>query len=192
MQQGMLVVPAGGGFRFMQRLPNGGYHTFLENDPEALFKVVLDFRKDNNLPIGDLKAELARGISAPILPKLQESRSLRERVTAWLVNKQFGIVKYVSPEEATKRAELAMKCPYNIVNYADECLECYNSTLRGLYAIRQGRSTKYDNFLGACKHCGYDNQTAVHLQASCLPNTTGQPRPCWCSILDTDTVREVG
>lgn len=186
----MAVVPPGGGWRFQQRLPNGGYKTFICNSPDLLREEVLQFRINAGMPTDTLTDELKAGMSLPVRANIVESRSLRERVTAWLVNKQFGTIKYVTPEEANERAKLASQDPYNVVDYADSCIECFNSTLRGLVAIRQGRTTPYDAQLGACSHCGWDNRTVVHLQAESL-NLTGAAKPCWCSMLDTTPVKEL-
>lgn len=142
------------------------------------------------MPTENLDDELLRGVSMPsFLPAPPESRSLRERVTHWLVSKQFGTVKYVNQDVANARAKLAADCPFNKVNYADSCLECYQSTLRGLVAIRQGRTTPYDELLGACENCGWDNKTVVHLDISCLSGRSKDG--CWCSQIDENTDKEL-
>jgi len=182
----MSTVPPGGGFRFLQRLPNGAFKTFLEPSQAKLHEAVKQFRIDNSLPAGNLDRELKIGMSAPVVQEYNDQRSLRERVTSWLANRQFGTVKYVPNEIAEERAKLAAKDIHNILDYADACLECYQSTLRGLFAIRQGKTTSYDDKLGACDICGHDNKTVVHLQASCLPHLK-KDSPCWChTILEED------
>jgi hypothetical protein len=191
----MAVVPPGGGWRFLQKLPNGANRPFLATSKKKLYEEVLEFRRNNNLPTDTLQEELARGVSAPVTHSqvTAQGRSLRERVTNWLLGRQFGTVRYVSQDIADARASLAVACPNNVTNYADECIECFNSTARGLFAIRQGRTTPYDESLGACKVCGWDNRTAVHLAPSCLQNRDKglTPSECWCSKIDENTNREV-
>ncbi len=187
----MSVVPSGGGWRFLQRLPNGAMKTFLETSEAKLFDAVTEFRKNNNLPVGNLDRELKIGMSAPVAHVYSDQRSLRERVTSWLANRQFGTVRYVPQEVAEERARLAASDIHNIVEYADACLECYQSTLRGLFAIRQGKTTSYDDRLGACDIHGWDNRTAVHLDTNCLQGIKASD-PCWCaSLLDKDAPRGV-
>ena len=187
----MSVVPSGGGWRFLQRLPNGAFKTFLEPSQAKLHEAVRQFRIDNNLPAGNLDRELKIGMSAPVAQEYSDQRSLREKVTSWLANRQFGTVRYVPSDVAEDRAKLASKDPHNILEYADACLECYQSTLRGLFAIRQGKTTSYDDKLGACDIHGWDNRTAVHMDVSCLQGIKSTD-PCWCaSLLDKDAPRGV-
>src|SRR6266498_2725436 len=126
---GMGVIPAGG-FKFAQRLPNGGLHTFVGTSEEDLVRQIIVFRSQAGLEPGDPLIEVKSQISGVAHSPLGDQRSLRERVTGWLANKQFGVIRYVSQEEANERAKLASECPYNTPNYADFCIECYNSTLR--------------------------------------------------------------
>lgn len=188
MNPEMATVPSGGGWRFLQRLPNGQMYPFLATSQENLYKEVLQFRRANNLPTETLDQELKLGVSSPVTPVRQEGVSLRERVTRWLVERQFGTVKYVNQEVADARAKQASECPNNILKYADECIECYQSTNRGLLAIRQGKTTPYDDKLGACVLCGWDLKTAVHLADSCL---TSKNKDCDCVKIDDSTDKEL-
>ena len=192
MNPEMATVPAGGGWRFLQRLPNGQMRPFLTTSKQKLYEEVLLFRRTNNLPTETLERELELGVSSPVTPVRQDGFSLRERVTHWLLGRQFGTVRYVNQEVADERAKLASQDENNVTNYADECIECYQNTTRGLFAIRQGKTTPYDDKLGACLVHGWDNKTAVHLDASCLKGIKPTD-PCWCaSLLDKTTDSEVG
>jgi hypothetical protein len=180
----MSVVPSGG-HKFAQRLPNGSFHWFYAATSDDLVRQVIRFRAMNGIDPGNPYTEIKSQVSGATHKLPAEQRSLRERVTGWLSDLQFRTIRYVPQEEADARAKLAAECPYNIVDYADQCLECYQGTLRGLFAIRQGKSTQYDDKLGACSFHGYDNKTVVWLQPDVLSGIS-KDDPCWCHVLAKD------
>ena len=189
----MAVVPSGG-YRFVQRLPNGSFQQFAGLSHDDLFKQVRTFRLNNNIPIGDLESEIKQGISGPAHKAYNPQYSLRERVTGWKSNRMYQKIEFVGYEEAALRASICSNCPYNKVNYADDCIECYSHTEKDLFAMRQDRTTPRDSLLGACEICGHDNKTAVHLSGNNLlhrVNHEGELREkhpaCWLLDMDSDT-----
>lgn len=159
----MKVVPPGGLFQFAQKLPNNQFHFFYSSLEEDLIAQVRQYRLNNNIPLGDLSNEIAM-FQKGRQPKIPgDVRTLRERVTNWKSNRMFNKIEFVSPEEAESRAEICVNCPFNQINYADDCIECHRSTARDLFAMREGKKTTNDQWLGACQITGQDNQTAVQL-----------------------------
>ena len=195
---GMAVVPPGGGWRHAERLPDGSYHPFLASTEADLIKQVTQFRVDNGFPIGDVEIDVKSGSTPRPIPMMGDQRSLRERVTAWKANRQFGSLTLVDQETANKRAKQAALCSHNILDYADDCLACYSHTLQDLYAMRQGKSTPYDNKLGADSICGHDNKTAVWLDEKHLKHRVNYIEKlekecpnCWLLKLDKPIPKEV-
>lgn len=195
----MGVIPPGG-FKFAQRLPNGGFHWFFASTRDDLVRQLIQFRSQAGIEAGDPLTETKHLVSGAshTLNTYRDGRSLRERVTAWKANRQFGKLELVDQETANERASLAAQCSHNVLNYADSCLECYSSTLRDLFAMRQGKSTPYDSQLGADSICGHDNQTAVWLDAKHLKHIVNyldelkEKCPnCWLLKLDQNTNKEV-
>jgi hypothetical protein len=161
---------------------------------DDLFKQVRTFRLNNNIELGNLEAEIKQGISGPSHKVYNPQFSLRERVTGWKSNRMYHKIGFVSPERATHRADICQDCPYNNLKYADDCIECFSHTNKDLYAMRQGRTTDQDEWLGACEICGHDNKTAVHLSKDNLQHKVNfekelqEKHPvCWLLDMDNDT-----
>jgi hypothetical protein len=190
MNTGMAVIPPGG-FRFFQRLPNGSMMLFVGLGKEDLIKQVTTFRLNNNIDLGDVAVEIDKGISGASHKVPGDQRTLRERVTGWKSNRAYKPLEFVEPEEAERRAKICVDCPYNRVKYADDCIECFSSVERDLYAMRQGKGTEQDPWLGACEVCGHENKTAVHLDGADLLHRKNfeselkEKKPdCWLLQLD--------
>jgi hypothetical protein len=193
---GMSVVPHGD-WKFHQRLPNGGFKTFVGLSEDDLFKQVRQFRLNNNIDLGNLEFEIKQGISGPSHKVNEAGYSLRERVTHWKMNRYNQRLSFVDQDEAERRAAICADCPYNKVDYADSCAECHAGVERDLYAMRQGRSTEYR--LGACAITGQPNHTAVHLTEAGLKHriryteALRERHPsCWLLTLDEQADRGVG
>jgi hypothetical protein len=183
MQEGMRVVPAGGVWSHLERLPNGRYHQFIANTEEELWKQVQQFRLNNNLELGDIS-----DIKRKVVGKPPDERTLRDKVTGWVANRMFQQHEFVTPEEAKRRADICVDCPLNQVKYADSCIECHSKTERDAFALRGGQSTSQDSWLGACACFGHENKTAVWLTEKSLKhrvnNMEKSPEFCWMRKLD--------
>lgn len=191
MKAEMAIVPPGGVWKFVQKLPNGNVQMFVSWDETDLAKQVTKFRMNNNLEIGDVKAEIERSMR-PRTANLKDERSLRERVTGWKSNRAYQKLEFVSPEEAERRAQICVDCPFNQAKYADDCIECHAHVEQDLYAMRQGRTTSQDQWLGACQITGQENKTAAQLAEHNLlhrNNFTAELREkkpdCWLLSLDS-------
>lgn len=196
MKPEMAVVPPGGVWKYMQRLPNGQFKMFVSWDETDLAKQVTDFRLQNNLEAGDVKKEIERGMR-PRTANLPDQRSLRERVTGWKANRAYQPLTFVEPEEAERRAQICVDCPFNQVKYADDCVECFAHVEQDLYAMRQGKTTSQDERLGACQLCGHENKTAVQLDQINLLHRNNFTKElqekapkCWLLKLDTNQPKE--
>jgi len=190
----MAVVPPGGVWSYTQTLPNGTTRQFTDVSEAALVKQVKDFRITNRLEVGDVESDVRRKRAAA----LPESRSLRERVTGWAANRSYAKLEFVDPEIADKRASICVDCPFNVVHYADDCKECYAHVEQSLYAMRAGRETPQDHWLGACQMAGHENKTAVQLDEKNLLHRNSYTKElqdkhpaCWLLHLDSEPRREV-
>jgi hypothetical protein len=195
-QSGMGVIPAGGLFKFAQRLPNGNYYFFTDLLESGLVKQVIQYRVNNNLPVGDVAAEVNQYLEGNKPKPLGETRSLRERVTNWKINRSLKPLEFVTQEQADERALICADCPFNQVKYADDCKECYSTTTRDLFAMRKGKTTPSDPWLGACQITGQDNVTAVHLdddnlnyKVNFIQELSEKYPKCW--LLDKPKLEEV-
>lgn len=190
-ESGMGVIPPGGVYQFAEKLPNGKFHHLQGLTPDDLIRQVINYRVINNITVGNVPKEVADQLEGRSHITPQEGRSLRERVTNWKVNRSFTPLEFTVQEEAEERAKICADCPFNQVSYADDCKECYQGTTRDLFAMRQGRNTDSDPWLGACQICGHDNVTAVHLDDDSLKHRVNylaeikQKHPkCWLLALN--------
>jgi hypothetical protein len=193
----MAVVPPGG-HRFFQRLPNGNMQLFVGLNEDDLVKQVRMFRLNNNIDLGDVAADIKKGISTQSHKLTGDQRSLRERVTGWKSNRAFQQLDFVMPEVAEARAKVCVDCPFNQANYADSCIECHAHVERDLYAMRQGKTTDQDQWLGGCQICGHENKTAVQLapenllhRNTYLKELEEKHPACWLLHLADEPVKEV-
>jgi len=195
MSPEMGVVPPGGVYKFIQKLPTGT-RLFVDVTEENLALQVIKFRINNGIPVGDVRTEISK--SKPSVRPPGDQRSLRERVTGWKSNRMFQKIEFVEQDVADARSKVCLSCPYNKIKYYDDCVECYSHTARDLYAMRQGRETPSDQWLGACDICGHDNLTAVHLDEKNLLHRNGfldelanKNPSCWMLHLDKEQAKEV-
>lgn len=195
MNPEMSVVPAGGVWSYMQKMPGGQLRQFVAVNEDDLVRQVRQFRLNNNLELGDVSKDVKqrRNPKAP-----GEQRSLRERVTGWKANRAFQQLSFVLPEVAEARAKICVDCPFNQAKYADDCIECYSHVERDLYAMRQGKETDQNQWLGACSICGHENKTAVQLAPENLLHRNNylkeleQKKPdCWLLHLADEPTKEV-
>lgn len=88
---------------------------------------------------------------------------------------------YVPQEEANRRAEICMQCPYRIENTF--CSACQGLVGFLTSAVFGTRTTPYDDKLGNCGVCKCYNKIAVHwpLEAQSTEGLTNDDFPdhCW-------------
>lgn len=164
---------------------------------DKLFEQIIEWRIRNGVEPGDVKGDVDKyvcgkwphfcqpdDIDGP--PLGQRGLTLSSRVTTWIILRSReqppGGFNLVPQDEAESRAAVCSRCMMN-KKWAG-CLNCHQSTLRLLAVVRKLRGTKLDNDLMGCDACGHDNQTAVHLQISDMPQMDGEeqkymPPHCW-------------
>jgi hypothetical protein len=187
----------------------GGWHWFptpfggkiLAATREELWVKITDFRRANQLPLGNPQDEWTRWVcetwpdvcittadlpgqpgysphaSGQVSP--QSAGSLGNRVSDWL--SRVYATQYVDtlvPEtQAAERAQICRLCIRN-----DELKPCcgrnIGDTNRLSLLLRAGRSQGND--LGGCLSLGIDNRLAVQLPADLLPKEfLDAPATCW-------------
>jgi hypothetical protein len=188
MRNAMRVVPAGGGGQWCYDQPwNGKTIQFCSHNEVSLVQKVKEFRVTNDLDAENAEADIINHFKLMKSAQPRQETSLRVRVTGWKSNRQFSKNSLVDPEISEERAKICLGCPYNVVDWADDCKECTSKTIRDLASIRQGRATSYDSRLGACSIFGHCNKTAVQLDESSLKhrvnNIERAPDFCWLKKL---------
>lgn len=183
-------------------IPPGGWH-FIQSDVKLtahsiddLYKVVEDFRVQNNFPLGDVQGDVDNylcgnypnychgvdHVSINVMSKnrITASAELLQDITTWGNNVLRSPNKHplVSDEEAERRAKICISCPSN-ANWRSGCSSCIVSADRICAAVRQGRETKTTRVLGGCHQLRHDNRTAVFLDKEVLATSGNLPSTCW-------------
>lgn len=175
--------------------------TILRNvTEEGLIKMIFEWRLRNNVPIGDIEADIDKmycerwpqachaepSDSNPLGQPLPPSEPLMNRIARWVgILAQAmprGGYKLVEKDTAEARAAICHGCPKN-VSWRGGCSGCTASTSAILISIRQMKKTTRDGNLLGCLVCGTDTQTAVWLDPQTTPLTEDQalrlPARCW-------------
>lgn len=103
-------------------------------------------------------------------------------VRAWVAAEQGE--KFVSPEEAERRAEICAGCPYN--QAIDGCQPCQDLAGK-VYRLLGGRTTKWDHMLKGCAICSCSG-AQVHITLRILhkgvpPEMNEKfPTGCWKKV----------
>lgn len=103
-------------------------------------------------------------------------------VTDWLLHWQGRAakgeeIKFVSPEEAKRRAAICLKCPLHFK--WPSCPHCNKPLSAARWRILKGQAHANAN-LGACYACRFDCYVAVSLEDSETAfNPEGIPPECW-------------
>lgn len=184
----MRVVPSGGSGLWKYDQPfNGKFLHFAEQTKEILIEKVREFRVENDLDANGVTSDIEESFQKRKQPVPRPPASLRERVSSWKANRQFQRHEYVDQDVAEGRARICAGCPMNVVEWSDDCPECVAKTLKGLLALRQGKSTSVDSKVGACSVFGWDNKTSSHLDEKSLKNRIQHldkaPDFCWAKKL---------
>lgn len=178
---GMSVVPPASkqaaqkhGYDFEQ---NGIW--FSDVTLEKLIAQVESYRAGNGLPIDDAAREVANFNTAKtqkvISSKARET--LRAKVIKWLETKLRLKPKYVTTEEANRRAAICAHCPHNIIHWkkGENCGQCLDNINRAAAIILMGKPQH--NTLGACEKLAQYNKVGVWLDDP--KSTQDLPDFCW-------------
>jgi hypothetical protein len=162
---------------------------------KAVLDALLKHRLENNLPVGNPEGDLeayvcekfptwCRRGDTVVPPPIHPIRRNVDLVIGW-ANQLYvhvGRLTLVPQKEAEARAAICVRCPMQM-RWANECPPCVTSAQRLLTILRQGKDTPQgpSGTLNGCACHGWDNRTAVHLDAVHLPpqaNPTA-PAECW-------------
>lgn len=164
------------------------------NSKEELREVIFQYRLRNNIPIGNIEADIDKwycdrwpGFCIPDDTDTSTfDEPLLNKISRWAAEKAkhmpVGGYELTIPAEAEKRAEVCVKCIYN-KPWKGLCGGCSASTLQLLQQIKKTRRTKKDGNLSACTLAVWDNSVAVHLGVKDLPVSDDvkakMPEGCW-------------
>lgn len=187
------------------KIPPGGWH--FEVAPglkitgetyEKLLDRVFEYRIRGGRPIGNIRDEVDKyycsrwpeacvrepsdyGFSS--VRNLDPMSTRVSRHATMLAQKQnSGGFDLVNQDVAERRASVCADCPMNVV-WKTGCSSCSSALSRLLISLRRLRNTQKDSKLMACKVCGHDNQTEVHLPEDIVKASDEElkelPENCW-------------
>jgi hypothetical protein len=146
---------------------------------------VTDYRKRNNLPMGNVENEVheyaclnnPEYCSEETLAQKEATRvvSLKGRVLSWLARTVKGPLKFVSQEEAKSRADICAGCPRNTA-FSDGCSSCRAAVREYRKQILGGRQV--DARVNGCAILGEDLPVSSHLDETRV-NDSELPANCW-------------
>jgi hypothetical protein len=169
------------------------------DDKEQLIQQIFQYRLRNNIPIGDIEADINRfycnrfprfcqenGVA--IAPAQQDS--WLNRITRWASQMVHQMPKggyELEPSDvAEKRANVCVNCRFNI-GWRGGCSPCASQTVSVVQQIKQLKKTKRDGNLSACAIGGWENSAAVWLGASVLTISdeakARMPEQCWRKVV---------
>lgn len=183
-------------------LPVGGGVTIHGNTKESLIKNVFEYRLRNNIPIGDIDADIdsfycekypsfchdeKAGIGKSTKAKAQE---MLNRVSQWASTAARKMPRggwdLATTAEAERRAAICVQCSQN-GGWRSGCGGCDAVTFQLLQGLKKMHTTGRDGNLSACRIGGFELSTAVHMPAEATPITAEQreqmPTPCWRKVL---------
>ena len=157
---------------------------------DTLLIAVETFRANNNLPQGDVEADVDEYICSrwPHFCGIYTHAAAEEKkipalllddVRIWSMNLLGGEgYNMVSDELADARAAICEQCPNN-TNWKSSCRTCVSTVERQLATVRQARDVYHSANLGGCSVNRFDARTAVFLDAEALTPAAGLPDFCW-------------
>jgi len=157
---------------------------------DQLLIAVETFRANNNLPQGDVEADVDEyicsrwphfcGIFTHVASEEKKIPALLlDDVRVWSMNLLGGEgYNMVSDELADARAAICEQCPNN-TNWKSSCRTCVSTVERQLATVRQARDVYHSANLGGCSVNRFDARTAVFLDAENLTPAAGLPDFCW-------------
>ncbi len=188
------ITPPNNGFPYRQ--PETGF-LFKQIAFSDLLTEVRDHRKGNNLPIGpNFEGEVEDGSCRLLLEAFPEYQGCvtENGSRAYAPGRKWNLAdvrsflhtiqglatsgdKFVSQEEAERRAEICARCPMN--RDIPECWTCGGVTAL-IRTIKGDRNTSRDNDLKVCNSCGCDIKTKVFINKDLMKrdDVTWNPT-CW-------------
>jgi len=184
-------------------IPPGGFHyedkvqrfRVEGSSYQSVAEAVLRYRLENKLPVGNPLKDVLDYVctnwphfcsdhNAP-LPVGNGQPALSSRVATWISSLYRFVrsttTKFVTPEEANRRARICEQCPIN-KDWKTGCGSCLQAAVQLGYTFRAGRKVDNEKALGACEVIGQENATAVWVD-NLLPLAPEEqrrlPEKCW-------------
>lgn len=184
------------GERYAEPINDGNFIT--GGDLQNLVYNINEYRVTNSLPLGDANAEaqdwLCRTSGARCVPAVpvehvpgRKARAVDVARFLWALAAWMKTTETVSQEEADRRAEICIGCPFNVPVDDTACWGCFNLTARIMRVIGN-RRTRFDEGLKFCGLCGCSNVVSAFVPLSVLgkahkleefPADIGNGAPCW-------------
>jgi hypothetical protein len=181
-------------------VPPGGWH-YQDGDVklegwslENLYDVVINFRAENHLAIGDVKGDVnaflcgsypnyCHGVDMVIVTSVtppNRASELLGDITTWAKNilNSKTQIRLVVDELAETRAKTCLDCPKNI-NWRAGCGSCIVAADRLSTSIRRARDTGSTPRLGGCSVMRHDNRSAVFFDSEHFEPSGDLPAKCW-------------
>jgi hypothetical protein len=185
-------------------IPHNGWHYISQSPPyrvdeysyTGLQTAVLNYRIENHLPVGDVKADVDNYICSNWPRQCQDNSNyytpqqtsphpnsqlrLVDRITEHLnrVYQHGQGTELVLQAEAERRASICAGCPYN-VQWEVGCAACVGNVTRLGILVRRARETSQSEGMHGCQILGHWNRTAVFLDMQQIGNTAELPDFCW-------------
>lgn len=188
-----MIMP--GGWHYLQRIESDVLPVEALNY-DALLDAVKQFRLDNDIPVGNVKADVdaqicerfphqcnmeGPGTVETKKPTVSPYQMFIDRISHWAVKVLNTPMKeYVLDDEAQRRAAICAQCPMND-DWKMGCPQCVTKASQVLTLIRAGRGNRvFKRTLKGCKAVKHDNETAVWLDRKHLSEHVGEtPENCW-------------
>ncbi len=182
------MIPPGG-----WHFPEGPGHTIRTDTYETLIDEIFKHRLRVGKSTASIEAEVARYfctrwpsacVNDPIAvgPDDTPSRRVARSAARLAAAQPAGGYDLVNQGIAAERAAVCGACPAQVA-WKTGCSSCSASTAALLLQLRKLRNTPSDGKLMACKHAGWENQTAVHLPETVVKPTPEEketlPEACW-------------
>lgn len=190
------IKPAGGGWRFPQKLPDGSNLWRYAQSADDLLNQVMTLRVENAMPMGDPVSDICAYIRAnsPVndafrfgrpqhgevkTTSVREIVPLLERMKIWLVAMARRHVKLLREDDAYKRGEICASCPQNI-KWQTSCDSCNSDIDYRSNNLRQRPKFLLDKKLRGCRLYGFPCQSAIFIDRDNLPPRHDKaPDACW-------------
>lgn len=191
------VKPLGGGWRYMQPMPDGTLHRVptqgAAGSGHELVEMVRKFRVNMAIDPGDYERDVAdyiRQVSLPNdrfrgkgagyqKPRRDGHTPLIQRLRAWVDDMAPRKPRLMTPGEATERAQICIGCPQN-VRWKTQCGDCNDAVEYTGHTMRGTCNFPLDDALHACRLHNLHLPSAVFLDRDHLPAKIAEaPAQCW-------------
>jgi hypothetical protein len=158
---------------------------------EELQDMLIKYRSQNMLPIGDPAREIRDYICGRYPQQCGESRAatqptyheapkkrLIDKIQEWCHSIYTSDRSAVTDMEAMNRASYCHTCPMQ-TNWEDQCPKCVQDVRRLTMILRNGKDTPYGQQCKACRVYEFDTRTAVWLKDNKKEPLAQAPARCF-------------